>query len=88
MSYIAQFLILCLGQTHPWLCFLAAYWAVATALSRAAMGRHYIADVAAGLLVGVGTMLLVSQVQRGTPGRGSVPSQGLLVRHMLSTTQI
>lgn len=62
MSFIAQFLILCLGRAYPWLSFLAMYWAVSTALSRAAMGRHYLADVAAGLLVGVGTVLLVSKV--------------------------
>ncbi|KFM24938.1 Presqualene diphosphate phosphatase [Auxenochlorella protothecoides] len=62
VSFIAQFLILCLGRAYPRLSFLAMYWAVSTALSRAAMGRHYLADVAAGLLVGVGTVLLVSKV--------------------------
>lgn len=41
-----------------------------TALSRVAMGRHYFFDVCAGLLLGVGTMGILSSV-RGGGGEGA-----------------
>lgn len=39
-----------------------AVWAAVTALSRCLMGRHYLGDVVAGILTGVGTAAAVSKV--------------------------
>ena len=41
----------------------AAGWAVTVAFSRCVMGRHYLSDVIAGLLLGVLTVALVTQVR-------------------------
>jgi membrane-associated phospholipid phosphatase len=40
----------------------AAVWGLTVALSRCVMGRHYLSDVVAGILVGVVTVGLVTQV--------------------------
>lgn len=47
----------------PHITLLAAVttWALVVALSRCMMGRHYLSDVIAGLLLGVGTMWCVSR---------------------------
>ena len=61
-SFVALFAASLLGRTRPWLCGGVAGWALTTALSRAAMGRHYLSDVLAGLLLGVVTVGIVTRV--------------------------
>ena len=43
-------------------CFVAVMWAVMTALSRAAMGRHYVGDIFAGMPLGLITVAIVTKV--------------------------
>ena len=42
----------------------AAAWAVVVAFSRCMMGRHYLSDVLAGLLLGVATLAILTQVNK------------------------
>lgn len=44
-------------------CLLAAVWGIATAASRAAMGRHYVGDVCAGIPLGILTVAIVTKVK-------------------------
>ena len=79
---------MCLAGTHPGAAAGVAAWALALALSRAAMGRHYLSDVAAGLLVGVATTGIVTRCASGRAGErraGTMlpidpPLQGWLAR--------
>ncbi|PSC70048.1 choline-phosphate cytidylyltransferase 2 [Micractinium conductrix] len=71
VSFVALLAAVLLAHTRPWLCAGMAGWALATALSRAAMGRHYLSDVLAGLLLGVATVALVT--------RGRFTPDGLVV---------
>ena len=61
-SFVALFATALLGRSHPWVCGGVAGWALTTALSRAAMGRHYLSDVLAGLLPGAVTVGIVTRV--------------------------
>ncbi|GAB4815928.1 hypothetical protein N2152v2_002974 [Parachlorella kessleri] len=64
-SFVAVFVLACLAQLPGWLRLIALAWAVTTALSRAAMGRHYLGDVLAGLLVGVLNVAILTRVRVG-----------------------
>ncbi len=44
------------------MCFMATIWGVVTALSRAAMGRHYVGDICAGMPLGMLTVALTTKV--------------------------
>ena len=44
------------------MCFMATVWAVVTALSRAAMGRHYVGDICAGMPLGILTVAFTTKV--------------------------
>lgn len=68
VSFVALLAWVLLGRTHPWLGAGVAGWALATALSRAAMGRHYLSDVLAGLLLGVGTIGICTRGQYSVAG--------------------
>lgn len=46
----------------PWLALLLCIWAVLVSLARVAMGVHYISDVVAGAIVGVGLAWLAAQI--------------------------
>ena len=54
-------------------CLLAAVWGVVTAASRAAMGRHYIGDVCAGMPLGILTVAVVTKVTLALTCYMSVP---------------
>lgn len=71
VSFVALLAWVLLGRTRPGLCACVAAWALATAFSRAAMGRHYLSDVLAGLLLGVVTVGIVT--------RGTFTALGLAV---------
>ena len=62
VSYVAAFAMVCLAQCSLLLGLVICGWAVITALSRALMGRHYIGDVVVGLLLGMITTAVVTQV--------------------------
>ncbi|KAL4435432.1 hypothetical protein ABPG77_006194 [Micractinium sp. CCAP 211/92] len=76
VSFVALLAWVLLGQTRPGLCACVAAWALATAFSRAAMGRHYLSDVLAGLLLGVATVGIVT--------RGTYSISGLAVSQQQS----
>ncbi|KAL4419816.1 hypothetical protein ABPG75_006914 [Micractinium tetrahymenae] len=76
VSFVALLAWVLLGQARPGLCACVAAWALATAFSRAAMGRHYLSDVLAGLLLGVVTVGIVT--------RGTFSSAGLAVSQQQS----
>lgn len=59
---MAAFVVACLPRLDPRLRAAAAGWAATTALSRAAMGRHYLGDVLAGLAVGALNVALLTKV--------------------------
>ena len=60
--YVAVFACVYCYKWSILLCLLAAAWGVATALSRAAMGRHYLGDICAGMPLGVLTVAFVTKV--------------------------
>ena len=60
--FIAGFACVCWGWGNRPLCAAIAAWGLATAVSRALMGRHYLGDVAAGTALGLVTTALVTQV--------------------------
>ena len=64
-SYIALFTVWLMPRL--WMPFSA--WALTVAMSRCLMGRHYLSDVIAGLLVGLVTIGVITKV-RGGEGRG------------------
>ena len=60
--FLALYALLWLpGSQLPWALLIVA-WALVTALSRCLMGRHFLGDVLAGLLVGVLTTAVVTKV--------------------------
>lgn len=63
VSFLAAFAAVWLAPRSWLLCFLVATWALATALSRALMGRHYLSDVMAGLALGLMTATLTTRVR-------------------------
>ncbi|KAK9828963.1 hypothetical protein WJX72_003069 [[Myrmecia] bisecta] len=62
-SFIAAFACTCLAPYSLSICLAASLVGVTVALSRALMGRHYLGDVAAGLMLG---LLTTAVVTRGT----------------------
>lgn len=76
VSFVALLAWVLMGQARPGLCACVAAWALATALSRAAMGRHYLSDVLAGLLLGFVTVGIVT--------RGTFSASGLAVSQQQS----
>ena len=62
MSFIATFTLVVFAATYFWPAVGVAVWALAVAASRAAMGRHYVGDVVAGLLLGLVTTATVFKV--------------------------
>lgn len=60
--YVAAFACVYLRQWSLGVCLLAAAWGIATAASRAAMGRHYVGDVCAGIPLGILTVAIVTKV--------------------------
>ena len=67
VSFIAVFILAVFAATHLWPAASVAAWALLVAASRAAMGRHYVGDVTAGLLLGLGTTATVFKVQASAP---------------------
>lgn len=62
VTFLANYALLWLSGSHlPW-ALPIVLWAVATAVSRCLMGRHFFGDVLAGLLVGIVTTVVVTQV--------------------------
>lgn len=67
MSFVALFLA-CIMVNNPeieapgFFLATAGVWALTVAFSRCVMGRHYLSDVIAGLMLGVLTVALVTQV--------------------------
>lgn len=59
--YVAAFACVYLRQWSLCVCLLVAMWGITTAASRAAMGRHYIGDVCAGIPLGLLTVAVVTQ---------------------------
>ncbi|KAL3162311.1 hypothetical protein ABBQ32_009998 [Trebouxia sp. C0010 RCD-2024] len=59
--YVAAFACVYLRQWSLWLCLLVVIWGITTAASRAAMGRHYVGDVCAGIPLGLFTVAIVTQ---------------------------
>lgn len=57
-----MFTLVFLPSLGPWLHCAIIMWALITALSRAAMGRHYAGDVLAGIFVGFVNVLLLTKV--------------------------
>ena len=62
VGYIAAFGLLCIIERNVLLSLLLSSWALATALSRALMGRHYVGDVLIGLCTGLLTTAIVTKV--------------------------
>ena len=60
--YVAAFACVYFSHWSNLVCILAAIWAIFTALSRAAMGRHYIGDICAGMPLGLLTVAVVTKV--------------------------
>ena len=60
--YVAAFAYVYFSQWSTAICVLAAFWGATTALSRAAMGRHYVGDICAGMPLGILTVATVTQV--------------------------
>lgn len=62
VGFVTTFIYCCYHATNPTICTLVLAWGTLTALSRAFMGRHYLGDVVAGLLLGLGTTAVVTKV--------------------------
>lgn len=60
-SFIAFFGVICLNGGNPLLAIALLVWGMLTAVSRALLGRHYLGDVVAGVVVGAGTAACVFQ---------------------------
>lgn len=54
--------VLALGLGPLWFGFLLLAWAPLVSLARASMGVHYLSDVVAGMVLGVGMGIIVLQV--------------------------
>ncbi len=53
--------VLAFALGPPWLGAITAAWAVLVALSRVALGVHYVSDIVAGALLGVGCGLIATR---------------------------
>ena len=62
VSFLAGYFFMFFWAAQPELCLLVGLWALTVALSRAAMGRHYLGDVCAGLLLGLATSATLGKV--------------------------
>jgi membrane-associated phospholipid phosphatase len=62
VTFLAIYVRMWLDERHMGGTAAIAVWAAVTALSRCLMGRHYLGDVVAGILTGVGTAAAVSKV--------------------------
>lgn len=61
-SFIALFAAVCWGHTSRPLAAAVLAWGLATAVSRALLGRHFLGDVVAGCCVGAATTAAVTRV--------------------------
>jgi membrane-associated phospholipid phosphatase len=61
-TFLALFAAAWLSGSQPALAQAVGAWALAVALSRCLMGRHFLGDILAGLLVGIMTTAVVTQV--------------------------
>ena len=62
VTFLALFAAAWLAGSRPEAALAIATWAAAVAISRCLMGRHFLADVLAGLLVGIMTTAVVTKV--------------------------
>lgn len=62
-SFIAFFAAVCWGHTSRPLAVAVLAWGLTTAISRALLGRHFLGDVVAGVLVGAATTAVVTKVR-------------------------
>lgn len=69
VSFLAQFAVVFFCEQHS-IIFAVFLWAFIVALSRCMMGRHYCSDVIVGLILGYGTIILLT--------RGSMERNALL----------
>ena len=67
VSCLAGLACVCCGFGHWAVALLAATWAIVVALSRAVMGRHYLGDVTAGLLLGIVSTAVITKVSTAQP---------------------
>lgn len=61
-SFLALYALIWLSGSHLPLAIAATVLGLTIALSRCLMGRHYLGDVVAGLLLGIATTAVVTQV--------------------------
>lgn len=61
-AFLALFAAACLADAQPAIATAVVVWGAVVALSRCLMGRHFMGDILAGLLVGVATTAVVTQV--------------------------
>lgn len=80
-SFIAQFALLLYPEYHSWKVGVII-WACVVAQSRCMMGRHYCSDVLAGLLLGYGTIMLLT---KGGVSRNSLLCRDECIAELLST---
>ncbi|DBA77739.1 TPA: hypothetical protein ACH3X2_008431 [Trebouxia sp. C0005] len=59
--YVAAFACVYFFHWSYLVCILATVWGVVTALSRAAMGRHYVGDICAGMPLGILTVAITTK---------------------------
>ena len=62
VAFLAVFTWMFYAARLPALAILTTLWALSVAMSRAAMGRHYVGDVLAGLLLGLVTNATIGKV--------------------------
>ena len=62
VTFLAIYVWMWLRERHVGGTAAIAVWAAVTSLSRCLMGRHYLGDVVAGILTGVGTAAALSKV--------------------------
>lgn len=63
VGFVITFCFCCYHATNPTICAIILGWGLLTALSRAFMGRHYLGDVVAGLVLGLATTAVVTKVR-------------------------
>lgn len=83
VSCLAALACVLLGAHHWALAAGAVLWAVVVAVSRAAMGRHYLGDVTAGLLLGLVTAATVTRVGTAAAAAATVQCQSCKERFRL-----
>ena len=62
-TFLALFAAAWLAGSQPVLAQAVSAWALAVALSRCLMGRHFLGDILAGLVVGIMTAAVVTKVR-------------------------